>query len=248
MRFLALSLVASFAFAAQAQQIAPQVQVGPMNRTVAVSATAQAERRADTATVHIGYQLYAATPQAVAEQAGSASRAIAYGVAKTGVPADALESESQSTGPVQEYQTNGRDPAEQARRKFQAQQSWTVRVPAALSAKVLAAAVAAGANQSGAIDWSLADEDALTAEAAGKALKQAQAVAGQMAAGLGAKLGSLVYASNEAQQAGVPVNARSMQGVQEYNGPPRTPEAVKLSLNAPMVRRSATVYAVFALQ
>ncbi len=246
MRFLAVVLLAGSAFTAQAQQIAPQVQVGPMNRTVAVTATAQAERRADTAAVHIGYQLYAATSREVAEQASTVSKAIADAEAKTGVPADALESESQSTGPVQDYSNNGRDPAEQARRKFQAQQSWTVRVPAALSSKVLAAAVAAGANQSGAIDWSIADEDALTAEAAGKALKHAQAVAGQMAAGLGAKLGPLVYASNEAQQADPqPLNLRMAPAASSVKS---EAQAVQLSLGPQIVRRSATVYAVFALQ
>ncbi len=247
MRFLALFLVASFAFAAEAQQLAPQSQVGPTNRTLAVTASGEAERRADTAVVHIGYQLYGATSQAAAEQAGAASKAIADAVDKAGVPAEALESEGQSTGPVQGFENNGRDPAEQARRKFQAQQGWTVRVPAAASARVLAAAVAAGANRSGAIDWSVADEDVLTAEAAGKALKQAQAVAGQMAAGLGGKLGPLVYASNEAQQAGpVPLRARAMS----TDGPPSAvaAEAVRLTLGPQMVRRTATVYAVFALQ
>ena len=138
-------------------------------------------------------------------------------------------------------------PEERASRKFQAQQSWTVRVGADGAAKVLAAAVGAGANQSGAIDWSIADEDSLNAEAAGKALKHAQAIAAQMAAGLGAKLGPLVYASNEAQSLDRPVSGRMARGAAILGGLGAGP-APMLSLSAPMVRRSAMVSAVFSIQ
>ncbi len=216
------------------------------NRTIAVTAAMDAERRADTAVVHIGYQLYASTSPQVTDAAAGASRAITDALRTIGVTPDTLESEGQSTGPVQEF--DGRlNPEERASRKFQAQQSWTVRVAASGASKVLAAAVGAGANQSGAIDWSVADDASLSAEAAGKALKHAQAIAEQMAAGLGAKLGPLVHASNEAQQF-----SRSMSlpgagaGILGSLGGPR-PMPV-LVLGAPMVRRSATVSAVFSIQ
>ena len=224
---------------------AQQVQVSPANRTIAVTTTEDAERRADTATIHIGYQLYAPTSQQVSEQASQTSKAITDALA--GLPKDALESENQSTGPVQDFQNNGLTPEEHAQRKFQTQQSWTVRVPADAASKTLAAAVSAGANQSGGIDWSVSDESSLSAEAAGKALKHAQAIAQQMAAGLGARLGPLVYASNEAQQLRVlPLMARAgaLGGVGQGGGTARQ----TLSLSAPMVRRSATVSAVFSLQ
>lgn len=240
---LSIGLGLFLTFGAPAQQI----QVSGANRTVAVTTSEDAERRADTATIHIGYQLYAATSPQVTQAAGTTSRAIADALAKAGVPQDAVESEGQSTGPVQEYQGNNLSPEERANRKFQAQQSWTVRVGAGAASRVLAAAVGAGANQSGAIDWSVADEASLSAEAAGKALKHAQAIAEQMASGLGAKLGPLVYASNEAQSLRVrPIEARG-SGI--LGGLASGPAAQsKLSLNAPMVRRSATVSAVFALQ
>ena len=112
---------------------------------------------------------------------------------------------------------------------------------------MLAAAVGAGANQSGAIDSSDADEASLSAEAAGKALKHAQAIAEQMASGLGAKLGPLVYASNEAQALRVlPLNGRVAKGA--ILGGIGSGTAPTLSLSAPMVRRSATVSAVFSIQ
>ena len=228
---------------------AQQVQVSPANRTIAVTTTEDAERRADTAAIHIGYQLYAPTSQQVSEDAAKTSKAITAALAATGLPKDAIESENQSTGPVQDYPNNGLTPQEQAQRKFQTQQSWTVRTPADSASRILAAAISAGANQSGAIDWSVADEASLSAEAAGKALQHAQAIARQMAAGLDAKLGPLVYASNQAQQLRVmPLMARNAQaGILGGMGSGPAPDTT-LSLSAPLVRRSATVSAVFSLQ
>ena len=46
--------------------------------------------------------------------------------------------------------------------------------------------------------WSVADQDALQARAAKLALDRARQIAQQMASGLNATLGPLVYASNEA--------------------------------------------------
>jgi uncharacterized protein YggE len=225
-----------------------QIQVSGANRTIAITTTEEAERRADTAVVHIGYQLYALTSAQVAEQAGCASKAITTAILATGVPKDAMESQSQGTGPVQEYQLNQIPAEDRAQRKFEATQEWTVRIPAGDAARVLAAAVDAGANQSGNIEWSIADEASLSAEAAGKALKHAQAIAEQMAAGLGAKLGPLVYASNEAQQLRVlPINGRTGGG---GGGGMALAAAqrVEISLSVPLVHRSATVSAVFSIQ
>ncbi len=228
---------------------AQQVQVSPANRTIAVTTTEEATRRADTATIHIGYQLYAPTSGQVSEQAAKTSKAVAAALAATGLPKDSLESENQSTGPVQDYPNNGLTPEEHAQRRFQAQQSWTVRAPADAASRILAVAVSSGANQSGSIDWSVSDEASLSAEAAGKALKHAQAIAQQMAAGLGAKLGPLVYASNEAEQLRVlPMMARNAQAGILGGMESAAVQQQTLSLSAPLVRRSATVSAVFSLQ
>ena len=225
---------------------AQQVQVSPTNRTIAVTTSETAERRADTATVHIGYQLYGPTSEAVTEAAARASKAIVAAEKQLGVADDAIESEQQSTGPVQNYQENGLSPAEKEDRKFQAQQSWQVKAPADDAAKLLAAAVAAGANQSGSIDWSVADEASLSAEAAAKALKHAREIAQQMAQGLDAKVGMLLYASNQADQVRVmPMMAREgLVGAMAKGAP----VSHTLSLSPPMVSRSATVSAVFAIE
>ena len=64
-------------------------------------------------------------------------------------------------------------------------------------------AVLAGANQSGQIDWALKDEGAAGANAAARALQRARTVAAQMAQTLNARLGELLYASNESESSTV---------------------------------------------
>ena len=223
---------------------AQQIQVSGANRTVAVTATAEVKQKADTATIHIGYELYGVTSDAVTDEAGKTSKAIAEALAAAGVPKDAIQSEGQGTQPLQPFNHNDETPAERAQRQFMATQSWTVRTGADDAAKVLAAAIAAGANASGNIEWSLRDEDALTAEAEDKALKHARAMAEQMAAGLGAKLGELLYASNEERvKPPLPLVAAGAPHMLRLQA-----QAKELSLSPPDVTRSATVSAVFAVQ
>jgi hypothetical protein len=59
-------------------------------------------------------------------------------------------------------------------------------------------ALRAGANVLESLDWNVADPKALQAKAGAAALEKAKAIAEQMAKGLNAKLGDLVYASNRA--------------------------------------------------
>ena len=88
-------------------------------------------------------------------------------------------------------------PEQRAQKQFTLSQSWTVKAAATDAAKVLHAAIEAGANESGNIDWDLTDRNGLQAQAAEKALVHARQVAAQMAAGLNAHLGALIYASNQ---------------------------------------------------
>lgn len=132
-------------------------------------------------------------------------------------------------------------------RQFRAQQSWTVRVDAGDAQKVLDVATGAGANDVQQPDWDVSDPAGLQSLSAEAALKKARIVADQMAHGLGAKLGPLVYASNRA-----PVT-RWMRGlintqmatVEVQAG--KTPQPV-LKLFPKKVKAEATVYAVFAIE
>jgi len=225
---------------------AQQIVVSKDNRTIAVTTSADATADADTVTVQIGFMVYGEDQDSAYALGSKTSNAIAAALKAGSIPADAIQSESQSISPVQQYGNQDWTPAEKAERKFQVQQSWSVKTAAANGAKVLDIAVKAGANQSGQMTWSVADQDSLQAKAAKLALDRARQIAQQMAGGLNATLGSLVYASNEAPaRPSPPLNGRSMV-MSELSAAPK--EVAPLSVSAQKVTASATVYAVFSIQ
>ena len=223
---------------------AQQIVVSKENRTIAVTTSADAEAQADTVTVQIGFVEYGADQDSAYAAGSKTSNAIAAALKAAGVPEDAIQSESQSITPVQQYTNQDWTPAEKAERKFQVQQGWSVKTAAGNGAKVLDVAIKAGANQSGQMTWSVQDEDGLQAKAAKLALDRARQIAQQMAGGLNASLGPLVYASNEAP-------SRGPQPLMMRNAMAAAPAAQKvepLSVSARKVTTSATVYAVFSIQ
>jgi uncharacterized protein YggE len=239
LRLAAFALTAAvFAVAADAQTI----PISKENRTIAITATAKVLAMADTAAVHIGFIAYGPDSDTAYANGSRLSNAIIKSITSAGVPDDAIESENQNVSPVQEYQIDKLSPAEKAQRKFQVTQSWTVRTLAADAAKTLDLAVKAGANQSGQIDWSLKDENAPQAEAASKALQRARAVAEEMAKGLNVRLGALLYANNETQAEPPHPLMRAMAGA----APQMKTEP--LAINSRRIEKSATVYAVFAIE
>lgn len=222
---------------------AQQIQVNKTNRTVAITATDSASAMADTATVHVGFVVYAPDSAAAYSKGSDRSNAIAKALTDAGVPKDAIQSESQNISETPQYELEKLPPNEQAQRRYQVRQSWTVKTKADDAAKILNDAVNAGANQSGQIDWSVKDENALDAKAAGNALARAHTIAAQMAQGLGIKLGELIYASNQTPEIGPrPLMMReSLQAA-------KAAEPAPLAINPRKVERSATVYAVFSIE
>jgi hypothetical protein len=235
-------LLAAVAIPSYAQQIV----VSKDNRTIAVTTSADSSAEADTVTVEIGFIEYGADQDSAYAAGSKTSNAIAAALKAAGIPQDAIQSESQSITPVQQYTNQDWTPAEKAERKFQVQQSWSVKTAAGNGAKVLDVAIKAGANQSGQMTWSVQDEDGLQARAAKLALDRARQIAQQMAAGLNASLGSLVYASNEAPSRGPQPLLMAAQRVMAP--PPAAQKVEPLAVSAHKVTASATVYAVFSIQ
>jgi uncharacterized protein YggE len=222
---------------------AQTIQVNKENRTIAVTATDKVTVLADTATVHIGFIVYGPDSDWAYATGSRLSNAIIKALTDAEIPADAIESENQNISPVQDYQIEKLTPAEKSQRRFQVTQSWTVRTAADNAAQVLDLAVKAGANQSGQIEWSFKDEHAPETEAAAKALKGARAQAGQMATSLNAKLGVLLFASNQTQAEPIRPLMRSLateHGVVDKVQP--------LAISPRQIEKSATVYAVFAIE
>jgi uncharacterized protein len=238
-RLAALTLCAT-ALVASAQTAPMGLQVNKDNRTIAITATDRVVAQADIATLHLGFIAYGPDSATAYATGSRISNAIASALTKAGVPADQLESENQNISPVQDYVVQKLPDAEKAQRKFQVIQSWIVRTNAKDASRLLDIAVKAGANQSGQIDWSLQDENAPQAEAAAKALQRARMVAAQMAAGMNVKLGALIYASNEVQAEPVRPLARAASMAMDRVEP--------LAINPRRIEKSATVYAVFAIE
>lgn len=222
---------------------AQMVQVNKDNRTIAVTASDKVTVMADMASVHIGFIAYGPDSDGAYANGSRVSNGIVKALTGAGVAQDDIESENQNVSPVQEYQVDKLTPQEKVQRKFQVTQSWTVRTAAASAAKVLDLAVKAGANQSGQIDWNLKDENAAQAEAAAKALQRAKAQAEEMAKSLNARLGVLLYASNEVEA------PRPMPMMRAMAAAPMAMDKVEpLAINPRRIEKSATVHAVFVIE
>lgn len=241
MKILHITAIAlcTAAIAASAQTI----QVSKENRTISVTATDKVTAMADIATVHVGFIAYGPDSDAAYANGSRTSNAIMKALTGAGISSESIQSENQSVAPVQNYEVDKLSDAEKAQRKFQVTQSWTVRTNANDAAKVLDLAVKAGANQSGQIDWSFKDENAPEAQAAAKALQRARSQAEQMAQSLNAKLGSLLYASNEVQASPIrPLMMRAMAA------PAAMDKVQPLAINPRQIEKSATVTAIFAIE
>jgi uncharacterized protein YggE len=238
-RFLILCHVLVTAIASPV--FAQTIQVNKDNKTIAITATDSAEALADTAEVSVGFVVYGIEQDATYADASRISNQIVNALLGSGLKREQIRSDQQRLTAI-----DSDDKLRYAKGlRFEFSQSWKVTVKAASAADVLHLAVTAGANNSGAIDWRLADDNSLEAEAAEKALTHARQIAERMAEGLHAKLGALVYASNQAPQRnffGGMLNTESASlGRSKVNLKP-------LAIVPDKVTRSATVYAVFAIE
>lgn len=126
-----------------------------------------------------------------------------------------------------------------------------VTVRAEQASDVLHIAILNGANNSGDISWELVHDDALEAEAAGKALEHARQIADQMAKGLNTKLGPLVYASNQTPPRGIFANmgfGNVSLNTESAAMSVRMKNLKPLAISPERITKSATVYAVFAIE
>ncbi|MHB8753858.1 MAG: SIMPL domain-containing protein [Candidatus Acidiferrales bacterium] len=221
---------------------AQQIQVNRDNRTIAVTATDTVEVNAQVAIVHLGYHNYGQTHEATYNENVSAADKIVNAVVGAGVPKADIQTEALTLAivdPEKEWTA-----AQKEERQFEATQSWRIRLTASNAQTVVDIAVRAGANNIESIDWRVADPKALEAKADASALAKARTLAENMATRLGAKIGELVYASNQTPaERFIGVVGGSLAGVAP---PPAPPPNLKLFPRK--VSQQATVYAVFALQ
>ena len=226
-----------------------EIQISKDNKTIAITTSADASTLADVAVVTIGFQSFGKTSDLTYGDAARTSNAIVAALTAADIAKEAIESAEQNLYPLTPNNDEQKTHYGEGSR-FQFSQSWRVTVPAEKAALVLQVAIPAGANQSGGIQWHLKDEDALQAEAARKALEHARQIAATMAQGLGAKLGSLLYASNQAPSSVPFANLRAGAGGGIAGGLPSAfaRKAQPLAIRPERISASATVYAAFAIE
>jgi uncharacterized protein YggE len=243
--------LASFiAFTSTLALSAQQIQISKENKTIAITTSDEASTLADTAIVRIGFITYGKDQTSTYGDATRISNTVFTAFTSAGVPKEAIQSSDQSLSPINPG--NDEDKARYAQGiRFQFSQSWQVTVPAAQAANALHIGITAGANNGGGIQWQLVHDDALEAEAAKKALEHARQIADGMAKGLGAKLGPLVYASNQTPPRGLAalmgMNGGMMLNTESASGSART-NLKPLAIQPERITKSATVYAVFSIE
>ncbi len=237
--------------AARAQFGEPQPRIGKDNRTIAITATERIVSPADVATVHIGFHVYAPDKNAAYALATRTSNAIMDALGAAGVAQSNVQSDTQQVEPTPEETLNEFSERERVNRAFSVEQSWTVRSKAGDAARVLYLAVRAGANDSGSIDWALSDPNAAQSTAATKAIQRARTQAAAMAEGLGARLGPLLFASNQVEgspERPTPDALTTSARMVPHAAALPVVAAKSMAINAQEVESTATVYAVFALE
>jgi uncharacterized protein YggE len=239
---LSLSLAA---LALPAQQIA----ISKDNKTIAITTSDNASALADTAVVSIGFIAYGKDQDGTYAEATRTSNAIVTALTSAGVSKEAIQSTDQNLGPLNPNSEEDKARYGQGLR-FQFTQNWQVTVAAAQAASLLHLAILSGADNSGNIQWQLAHDDALEAEAAQKALQHAREVAERMAQGLGAKLGPLIYASNQTPPRGIFANMGFGNGLETQSAAmsAKMRNLKPLAISPERIAKSATVYAVFAIE
>src|SRR5208282_3523803 len=165
------AVLAGLAFVPAAN--AQNVEVNRENRTVAVSLMDTVEVEAEVAVVQIGYTNFGLTRDATYKQNGESAQKIVNALISAGVKNEDIE-----TNDVMLYRVDseGKDwtPEERQARQYEAEQSWTVRVPPAQGQKVADQAIAAGANILQNVEWIVKDLPALDAKASHNALAKAR--------------------------------------------------------------------------
>lgn len=234
-RMFALTALIAAALSASAQQASqPQLKVDSSNRTLTVSASDSVTAEPDVAILHIGFETQPASAKEAYASGAQTSNAIVGALKQAGVPESAIHSESQYLQ---------RDYSVPKSHKFILAEQWTVKTTPKRAAELLDVAITAGANSSGQIEWTVSDERALENQALDKTAARAKADAAELAKGMGVQLGRLIYVSNNLSEPVRPINgvAFSRVAMAEKAAPP-------LAIEPQKVTRSASIYAVYAIE
>ena len=227
-----IALLAGCMAAGAQQSSQVQLKIEPTNRTLTVTAQDQVTVDPDVAILHVGFQTQPSDAKAAYAAGAETSNAIVGALKQAGIPESSIRSEWQRL-----------DSAYQKPHKFMLAQQWTVKVKPERAAEILDVAVTAGATDSGQIDWTVENEQALEDKALDGAAARARAQAEVLAKGMGVKLGALVYVSNQTSAPVYPM-FRTMAAPMSAMAGQQQP----LAIEPRKVTSTANVYAVYAIE
>jgi len=236
----ALLLSCTASVAQQTSQV--QLKIEANNRTLTVSADGRVTADPEIAILHIGFETKPLDAKAAYAAGAKTSNEIVAALKQAGIPETSIRSESQHL-----------DRVYNDAHKFKLVQKWTVKTPPERAAEILDVAVTAGATESGDIEWTVQNAQALEQQALDLAAARARADADVLAKGMGDHLGALIYVSNqisvpEYQPRMVDRNSMLRMEVMTARSPLTPPPPPPLAIEPRKVSREATVYAVFAIE
>ena len=220
--------------AAAQQTTQVQLKIESANRTLTVGAEGRVSIDPDLAILHIGFQTQPSDAKAAYAAGAKTSNDIIADIKQAGIPETDIHSEWQRLDSV-----SGKP------HKFTLAQQWTVKTPPERAAEILDVAITAGATESGDIDWTVKDQQALADQALDRAGARARANAEALAKSMGVHLGALIYVTNELSTPQFPMMSYADKAVPEgaFAAPP-----VTLAIEPRKVSSSASVYAVYAIE
>jgi len=218
----------------------PSIQINKDNRTISISATDHAEADPDVADLHVGFTVYGPTLQEAYKAASESSNGITKAMLDAGATRPEIQSQSQRVSRLSDYEIKT-----QKGMKFSVQQSWTVSVDPKNAALILDAAVQAGANQSGDINWRMKNSITLDSEAIRLATEHARALAAELAKGMGVTLGKALYATNSISNGFIAPRVRSFAMMSDSV---EAKTAAPLAIEAQRVQSTATVQIIYAIE
>jgi uncharacterized protein YggE len=230
---IALLACCGAAYAQQPGEV--QLSINPANRTLSVSAEGRVTVDPDVAILHVGFETQPSDAKTAYSDGAKTSNDIVTAIKQAGIAETAIHSEYQRLNSVY-----GKP------HKFTLAEEWTVKVSPERAAEILDIAVSAGATDSGQIDWTVADEQALADKALNQASARARSDAALLANGMGVHLGALIYVTNQIPAPQLVRMAFASKAVS--GGVMAAPQAPPLAIEPRKVDQEATVYAVFAIE
>lgn len=188
------SLLALAALSTAGSALAAQISAPQPPPQIVTSGEGEAQVAPDRARINVAVETRGATAAAAANENARIQRAVVERLKALGIPAERISTIGYSVQPEYNYDQQGRTPPRVsgyvARNTVRAD-VWRIDQVA----PVIDAALAAGANSIGGLDFYSSREDAVRREALANAVRQARADAETMAVAAGGRLGPLIELS-----------------------------------------------------